>query len=61
MPSKNKKTYLDGLRRAHEVAMGCLPLPCGSRESLLKLGGIMGIPIKAIEDEIKKAESEELE
>jgi hypothetical protein len=54
---KAKKTYLDGLRRAHEVAMGCLPWPgCGKKEKLLAIGNIMGIPIRAIEDEIEKTE-----
>lgn len=57
MSAKNK-TYLDGLLRAHEVAMGCLPFPCGNREKLRAIGEIMGIPIRAIEKEIKKVKEE---
>lgn len=52
-----RRTYLDGLKRAHCVAMGCLPFPgCGDKKALLKLGAIICIPIKAIEREIEKEE-----
>ena len=54
---KGRKTYLDGLRRAHEVAMSCLPFPgCRSKKALLRLGAIMCVPIRAIEDEIMRTE-----
>ena len=57
---QSEKSYLDGLMRAHEVAMGCLPIPCGNREKLRQVGTIMGIVIKAIEAEIQKVREEKV-
>ena len=62
MSSKtNKDWYRAGLMRAHDVAIGCLPMfPCGpgsfkqKKAAMLRMGSIMGIVIKAIEAEIKK-------
>ena len=58
----SERTYhdgvVDGLLRAHGAAMGCLPIPCGNREKLRAIGEMMGIPIQAIEKEIKKVKEE---
>ena len=47
--------YVEGLRKAHEVALGCLPLPGGSLATRERWEAI---PIGAIEIEIKIAEAE---
>ena len=62
------KDYLAGMEKAHEVALGCLPIHlCGEgsfeerRAKMLRLGGVMGIPIQAIEKEIEKVKNEGVE